>query len=110
MAGVPDLSGIVAQAAPVAASQNIVVQGRSGPAFQANAFFNPAFQTTSYSQQAFQQCAFSHTAFQTDECISNGRSGYWRLFFTQMQEEALKKPEEKKVETFTQDESKVVVK
>ena len=99
MAGTPDPSGIAVQAASVAASQNIVVQARPAPAFQGNAFFNPAFQTTQFSQSAFQQCAFSHQGFQTDECISGGRSGYWRLFFTQMQEEALKQDAESKTTT-----------
>lgn len=90
MADSPDPSVIVGQAAPVAASQNIVVHARPGPAFQADAFFNPSFQTVLHSQIAFQKCAFSHGGFQTDECdAGSGRSGYWRLFFTQMQEEAL---------------------
>lgn len=94
-----DPNPIVVQTGPVVASQNIVVQARPAPAFQSNAFFNPAFQTVSHSQMAFQKCAFSHTAFQTDECENDGRSGYWRLFFTKMQEEALRKKDEKEAET-----------
>lgn len=85
---------IVVETAPVAASQNIVVQARPAPAFQSNAFFNPGFQTTSFSQQAFQKCAFQYSGFQTDECETGGRSGYWRLFFTKMQEESLQKTKE----------------
>lgn len=95
MAGSPDPSQSVVSAAPVAASGNVTVQVRHAPSFQSNYFQTNAFQTAQFSQAAFQQCAFSHEGFQTDECISNGRSGYWRLFFTNMQEEALKKRDEK---------------
>lgn len=87
---------IVVGAAPIVVTPSVVVQSRPAPAFQANAFQNNAYQTTSFSQIAFQQCAFQDTAFQTDPCVNDGRSGYWRLFFTQMQEEALKKRDEKK--------------
>jgi hypothetical protein len=96
MAGVPDPSGIVVQTAPVVTSGNIVVQGRSAPAFQPNAFQVPGFQTTQMSVDAFQKCAFDFQGFQTSECDENSaRSGYWRLFFMNMQEEALKQYEEK---------------
>jgi hypothetical protein len=47
-------------------------------------FNRPSFSPVSFSQISFN--GYSHVVPQTDE-----RSGYWRLFFMNMQEEALKK-------------------
>lgn len=65
------------------------VTGTATDAFQGNAFFVPGFQTSAqFSGDAFQQCAFGSDAWQTSPCHKDGRSGYWRLFFHEMQEEA----------------------
>ena len=59
-------------------------------AFQPNAFFNAGFQVASFSIDAFQKCAFGDDSFQTSPCTTaRDRSGYWRLFYYKMQEDAL---------------------
>lgn len=66
-------------------------------AFQPNAFQLNGFQTSGavHSVDAFQRCAFQFGAFQTSPCKQDARSGYWRLFYYQLQEEALRKRDEK---------------
>lgn len=64
-------------------------------AFQPTVFQNNAFQV-SFSMDAFQKCAFQYQGFQTSPCPDNNsaRSGHMRLFFYNLQEEALKKDEQ----------------
>ena len=50
-------------------------------------FHRPSFSTVSFSPVSF------HGAM--TPVVQDGKSGYWRLFFTQMQEEALRQYEEK---------------
>lgn len=65
------------------------------PPFQANAFQ----EGPSFSVDAFQKCAFQNPGYQTSICpnpTQDGRSAYWRLFFYNLQEESLKRDQEKK--------------
>jgi hypothetical protein len=81
-------------------------------AFQPNAFQLGAFQIEPvHSTDAFQRCAFQSPGFQTSECKkSDGRSGYWRLFFYQLQEASLRARDEKlKVPKDVQEYSEVIL-
>lgn len=59
-------------------------------------------------QTAFQSTAFSFNAFQIASDTSSARSGYWRQFFYNLQEESLK-ADEKPVPEVKQDKSEKTV-
>ena len=62
------------------------------PPFQANAFQ----ESPSFSVAAFQRCAFQYGAFQVDPCVkSDAQSGVRRLAMYQLQEEHLKRDEQR---------------
>lgn len=55
-----------------------------------------------FSLNSFKPVSFSLQSFKMAEEASSGRSGYWKLFFYNMQEEALKKHEQKQGESEAQ--------
>ena len=46
-----------------------------------------------FNRSSFSPVSFSRISFNGVQAANEGRSGYWRLFFTNLQEEALKKDE-----------------
>ncbi len=48
-----------------------------------------------FSLNSFKPVSFSLQSFKMAEEANSGRSGYWKLFFYNMQEEALRKHEQK---------------
>ena len=55
-----------------------------------------------FSLNSFKPVSFSLQSFKMAEEANSGRSGYWKLFFYNMQEEALKKHEQKQGESEAQ--------
>ena len=55
-----------------------------------------------FSLNSLKPVSFSLQSFKMAEEASSGRSGYWKLFFYNMQEEALKKHEQKQGESEAQ--------
>lgn len=51
-----------------------------------------------FNRSSFSPVSFSTISFNGARLADEGRSGYWRLFFTNLQEEALKKRDEKTTE------------
>ena len=47
-----------------------------------------------FNRSSFSPVSFSRISFAGAQAADEARSGYWRLFFTQMQEDALKKRDE----------------
>lgn len=52
-----------------------------------------------FNRSSFSPVSFSRISFNGVQAANEGRSGYWRLFFTNLQEEALKKDEKVDVDT-----------
>ena len=48
-----------------------------------------------FNRSSFSPVSFSRISFAGAQAANEGRSGYWRMFFANMQEEALKKRDEK---------------
>lgn len=55
-----------------------------------------------FSLNSLKPVSFSLQSFKMAEEASSGRSGYWKLFFYNMQEEALRKDEQKQGKSATQ--------
>ena len=55
-----------------------------------------------FSLNSFKPVSFSLQSFKMAEEANSGRSGYWKLFFYNMQEEALRKDEQKQGKSATQ--------
>lgn len=58
-----------------------------------------------FSSGSFAKASFSITAFKMAQDTDTARSGYWRLFYYNMQEEALKKDEQVKGKAETESKS-----
>ena len=48
-----------------------------------------------FNRSSFSPVSFSRISFNGVQAANEGRSGYWRLFFTNLQEESLRKESEK---------------